>query len=339
MDQREAMALSGSGYYYIQRGMPGSAPPQTQPSFYGSQGFQQFSNPSSPFGSTGFVYPPLPVETSQVDSLTPVALPPSGETFVKRKRGRPRKYGQDGSVSLALSPSLSSSMSPNSNKRGRGRPPGSGKKQRLSSTGNKPLFLQLYVKGSVNGGMRLVYNPHSCLVCQDIASKVMSFSQQSPRAICVLSVTGAVSTATILQRSLSHGAIKYEGRFELLSLSTSYPNATDNDYPNSTVNLAVSLACPDYRVIGGGVGGPLIAASSVQVIIGSYIWAIPKGKIKKRDEDVQETDALDDNTAATSPDVPQQSHNLVQTPVGMWSTGSRSMDMHHAHMDIDLMRG
>ncbi|CAN7128800.1 unnamed protein product [Brassica rapa subsp. narinosa] len=329
MDQREAMALSGSGYYYIQRGMPGSAPPQTQPSFYGSQGFQQFSNPSSPFGSTGFVYPPLPVETSQVDSLTSVALPPSGETFVKRKRGRPRKYGQDGSVSLALSPSVSSSsMSPNSNKRGRGRPPGSGKKQRLSSIG-----------GLMPWGTS--FTPHVIVVSvgEDIASKVMSFSQQSPRAICVLSVTGAVSTATILQRSLSHGAIKYEGRFELLSLSTSYPNATDNDYPNSTVNLAVSLACPDYRVIGGGVGGPLIAASSVQVIIGSYIWAIPKGKIKKRDEDVQETDALDDNTAATSPDVPQQSHNLVQTPVGMWSTGSRSMDMHHAHMDIDLMRG
>ncbi|KAL0663177.1 hypothetical protein Bca4012_100014 [Brassica carinata] len=320
------MALSGSGYYYIQRGMPGSAPPQTQPSFYGSQGFQQFSNPSSPFGTTGFVYPPLPVETSQVDSLTPVALPPSGETFVKRKRGRPRKYGQDGSVSLALSPSVSSSsMSPNSNKRGRGRPPGSGKKQRLSSIG-----------GLMPWGTS--FTPH-VIVVSDIASKVMSFSQQSPRAICVLSVTGAVSTATILQPSPSQGAIKYEGRFELLSLSTSYPNATDNDYPNSTVNLAVSLASPDYRVIGGGVGGPLIAASSVQVIVGSFIWAIPKGKIKKRDEDVQKTDALDDNTAATSPDVPQQSHNLVQTPVGMWSTGSRSMDMHHAHMDIDLMRG
>ncbi|CAN6931132.1 unnamed protein product [Brassica oleracea] len=329
MDQREAMALSGSGYYYIQRGMPGSAPPQTQPSFYGSQGFQQFSNPSYPFGSTGFVYPPLPVETSQVDSLTPVALPPSGETFVKRKRGRPRKYGQDGSVSLALSPSVSSSsMSPNSNKRGRGRPPGSGKKQRLSSIG-----------GLMPWGTS--FTPHVIVVSvgEDIASKVMSFSQQSPRAICVLSVTGAVSTATILQPSPSQGAIKYEGRFELLSLSTSYPNATDNDYPNSTVNLAVSLASPDYRVIGGGVGGPLIAASSVQVIVGSFIWAIPKGKIKKRDEDVQKTDALDDNTAATSPDVPQQSHNLVQTPVGMWSTGSRSMDMHHAHMDIDLMRG
>jgi hypothetical protein len=38
---------------------------------------------------------------------------------------------------LALSPSISN-VSPNSNKRGRGRPPGSGKKQRLSSTGNIP---------------------------------------------------------------------------------------------------------------------------------------------------------------------------------------------------------
>lgn len=83
-----------------------------------------------------------------------------------------------------------------------------------------------------------------------------------------------------------------------------------------------------------------------KVIVGSFLWAVPKGKIKKRDEaseDVQDTDGLEnnDNTAPTSPPppVPQQSQNLVQTPVGMWSTGSRSMDMHHAHMDIDLMRG
>lgn len=82
----------------------------------------------------------------------------------------------------------------------------------------------------------------------------------------------------------------------------------------------------------------------LKVIVGSFIWAVPKGKTKKREEtseDVQDIDALDnnDNTAATSPPVPQQSQNLVQAPVGMWSTGSRSMDMHHAHIDIDLMRG
>ncbi|CAF2048965.1 BnaA09g39090D [Brassica napus] len=344
MDRREAM----SGSYYIQRGMPGSAPPppQTQQPFHGSQGFHHFSNPNSPFvsnpnlnqvgggggggGSTAFVSPPLPIESSPADSSAPAAAPPPPQSGEKRKRGRPRKYGQEGPVSLALSPS----MSPNSNKRGRGRPPGSGKKQRLGSTGE--------LMPSSSG---MSFTPHVIAVSvgEDIASKVLSFSQQGPRATCVLSVSGAVSTATILQPSPSQGAIKYEGRFELLSLSISYLNATENDYSNRTGNLSVSLASPDGRVTGGGIGGPLIAASPVQVIVGSFLWAVPKGKVKKRDEaseDVQDTDGLennDNNTAPTSP--PQQSQNLDQTPVGMWSTGSRSMDMHHAHMDIDLMRG
>ncbi|KAJ4896326.1 AT-hook motif nuclear-localized protein 11 [Raphanus sativus] len=338
-----------AGSYYIQRGMPGSTPPppppQTQPTFHGSQGFHHFSNPNSPFvsnpnlnqvggGSTAFVSPPLPVESSPADSSA-AAPPPPSQSGEKRKRGRPRKYGQEGPVSLALSPSAS--MSPSSNKRGRGRPPGSGKKQRVASTGELM---------SSSSGMS--FTPHVIVVSigEDIASKVMSFTQQGPRAICVLSTTGAVSTATILQPSPSHGAIKYEGRFELLSLSISYMDATENDNSNRTGNLSVSLASPDGRVIGGGIVGPLIAASPVQVIVGSFLWAVPKGKIKKRDEaseDVQDTDGLEnnDNTAPTSPPppVPQQGQHLVQTPVGMWSTGSRSMDMHHAHMDIDLMRG
>ena len=50
----------------------------------------------------------------------------------------------------------------------------------------------------------------SFVVSQDIASKVLSFSQQGPRAICVLSVIGAVSTATLIQPAPSHGAIIYE---------------------------------------------------------------------------------------------------------------------------------
>ena len=134
------------GSYFIQRGMPGPGPPpppsQTQQPFQGSQGFHHFSNPNYQTqggGSTGFVSPPLQMESSPVDSSAVAAPPPtSGETSLKRKRGRPRKYGQDGSVSLALSPSVGSSMSPNSNKRGRGRAPGSGKKQRLASIGNNP---------------------------------------------------------------------------------------------------------------------------------------------------------------------------------------------------------
>ena len=64
--------------------------------------------------------------------------PPHGETLMKRKRQRLRKYGQDGSVSLAL-PSSSVLTINTSSKRGCGQPTGSGKKQRLSSTVKQTL--------------------------------------------------------------------------------------------------------------------------------------------------------------------------------------------------------
>ncbi|XP_010523739.1 PREDICTED: AT-hook motif nuclear-localized protein 9-like [Tarenaya hassleriana] len=349
MDRRDAMALSGSGSYYIQRGISGSGPP-TQPTFHGSQGIHPMSNSNPPFGSNtgssaGFGSPPLSVEHSPAGAPSSTAAvpphvgmnvvaPPPGEMPVKRKRGRPRKYGQDGSVSLALSPSVST-MTPNPNRRGRGRPPGSGRKQRLASIGD-------YLPSS--SGMS--FTPHVITVSigEDIAAKVSAFSQQGPRAICILSASGAVSTATLHQSSSSPVAITYEGRFEILSLSASYLVTSDGSYRNRAGNLSVSLASPDGRVIGGGIGGPLVAASVVQVIVGSFIWAAPKVKNKKREEassevvqdDTTNDQTLDDNSVSP---VTQLGQNIIPTSVGMWSTGSRPMDMRHAHMDIDLMRG
>ncbi|KAL1192126.1 AT-hook motif nuclear-localized protein 9 [Cardamine amara subsp. amara] len=347
MDRRDAMGLSGSGSYYIQRGLSGSGPPTFHGSSQQQQGIRHLTNPNSPFGSgsTGFGSPPLHGDLSPATGAAPHHIgvnmiappPPQSETPMKRKRGRPRKYGQDGSVSLALSSSSVSTITPNnSNKRGRGRPPGSGKKQRLTSIGE--------LMPSSSG---MSFTPHVITVSigEDIASKVIAFSQQGPRAICVLSATGAVSTATLLQPSTSAGAIKYEGRFEMLALSTSYLMATDGSFRNRTGNLSVSLASPDGRVIGGAIRGPLIAASLVQVIVGSFIWAAPKIKNKKREEEasevVQDTDnhqALDNNNNNTVSPVPQQAHQQPSQNL-IWSTGSRQMDMRHAHADIDLMRG
>lgn len=84
----------------------------------------------------------------------------SGVEPLKRKRGRPRKYGSDGSMSLALSPTApgaatpsragfssppptaavvpsgGSASSPTSGKKSRGRPPGSGRKRQLEALGD-----------------------------------------------------------------------------------------------------------------------------------------------------------------------------------------------------------
>ncbi|KAM7280751.1 hypothetical protein ACFE04_007885 [Oxalis oulophora] len=129
---------------------------------------------------------------------TPSMVGSSSEA-AKRKRGRPRKYGPDtsGTGSLALSPSSATQPSSNtspSDKRGRGRPPGTGKKQQLASLGD-------WLSGSVGMG----FTPHiiTIVVGENIATKVLAFSQQGPRAICVLSANGVVSSVTLRQPSTS----------------------------------------------------------------------------------------------------------------------------------------
>ncbi|KAF2590399.1 hypothetical protein F2Q70_00039512, partial [Brassica cretica] len=116
-----------------------------------------------------------------VHTIDAAAPPPHGETLMKRKRQQLRKYGQDGSVSLALSSSSVLTIN-NSSKRGCGQPTGSGKKQRLSSTVKQTLSeiknqdCELMMPSS--SGMS--FTPHLIVVSigEDIASKVIAFSQQ-----------------------------------------------------------------------------------------------------------------------------------------------------------------
>ncbi|XWS49245.1 hypothetical protein CRYUN_Cryun13aG0147500 [Craigia yunnanensis] len=84
----------------------------------------------------------------------------------------------------------------------------------------------------------------------DIASKIMSFSQQGLRTVCILSVNGAIRNVTLCQPVMSGGTVTYELQQE---------------------RWIVSLAGSDSRVLGGGVAGMLQAASPVKVIVGSFI--------------------------------------------------------------------
>eukprot|EP00257_Ricinus_communis_P000861 XP_002510726.2 AT-hook motif nuclear-localized protein 10 isoform X1 [Ricinus communis] len=224
----------------------------------------------------------------------------SGNDAMKRKRGRPRKYGPDGTMALALvsapqsvgitqpaggggfstptsaaatsvgpstttiaaNPSLPSgsgggSVSPTGIKKGRGRPPGSNKKQQLEAL------------GSAGFG----FTPHIITVKagEDVSSKIMSFSQHGPRAVCILSANGAISNVTLRQPATSGGSVTYEGRFEILSLSGSFLPSENGGQRSRTGGLSVSLSGPDGRVLGGGVAGLLLAASPVQVVVASFI--------------------------------------------------------------------
>ncbi|KAF8379101.1 hypothetical protein HHK36_028530 [Tetracentron sinense] len=192
---------------------------------------------------------------------------------VKKKRGRPRKYGADGSMALALAPLSSASpgqsATPSSEpayKKNRGRPPGSGKKQQLDALGSAGT----------------AFTPHVITVKsgEDVASKIMSFSQQGPRTICILSANGAICNVTLRQPATFGGTVTYEGRFEILSLSGSFLLTESGGTRSRTGGLSVSLAGSDGRVLGGGVAGMLMAATPVQVVVGSFI---AEGKKPKSD--------------------------------------------------------
>lgn len=146
---------------------------------------------------------------------------------------------------------------PTTMKKARGRPPGTGKKHQLETLGSLGIGFTPHVI-TVNTG-------------EDVASRIMSFSQSGPRAVCILSAIGAISNVTLHQATTSGGSVTYEGRFEILSLSGSFMLSDGGGPRSRTGGLSVSLAGPDGRVLGGGVAGLLIAASPVQVVVGSFI--------------------------------------------------------------------
>ncbi|KAK8639988.1 hypothetical protein V6N13_138354 [Hibiscus sabdariffa] len=173
--------------------------------------------PSSPhpFSFNPLASPPSHnQQLKPLDSLNSVAFDGSSqfqynlEPSMKKKRGRPRKYAPDGNIALQLAPTTPmpthsanhgatdsvdlASVGPVAEpppKRNRGRPPGSGKRQiDALGVGFTPHVI------TVNAG-------------EDIASKITAFSQQGPRAICILSANGDVCNVTLRQ---SGSMVKYE---------------------------------------------------------------------------------------------------------------------------------
>ncbi|KAM0848113.1 hypothetical protein ACQ4PT_054588 [Festuca glaucescens] len=200
----------------------------------------------------------------------------SHEDLAMKKRGRPRKYKPDVSPPSPLPSQPSTALvlvpaTPGPEKR-RGRPPGSGKMQQLASLGESFL-------GSVGTG----FTPHVIIIPpgEDVAVRIMSFSQQGPRAVCILSASGAVSTATLHQDASSGSVVTYEGWFEILCLSGSYVVIDDGVSRTRNGGLCIALCGADHRVIGGSIGGVLTAAGTVQVIVGSFMYGGSKKKTKK----------------------------------------------------------
>ncbi|KAI3816936.1 hypothetical protein L1987_10721 [Smallanthus sonchifolius] len=226
-----------------------------------------------------------------------------GGEIMMKKRGRPRKYGPDGSMSLstvtaartvkltpvttaatataaplngafehqqphsaAAAPPISAAPVSSipmdegfaSVKKVRGRPPGStNKKHKRESL------------GSAGFG----FTPHIIVVQpgEDVLNKIMSFSQNGPRAVCIMSGIGVITNVTLRQAATSGGTAIYEGRFDILALSGSFVLSEVYGQRTRTGGLSITLSGADGRVFGGVVAGLLTAASPVQVIVGSFL--------------------------------------------------------------------
>ncbi|XP_074319600.1 AT-hook motif nuclear-localized protein 1-like [Silene latifolia] len=105
---------------------------------------------------------------------------------------------------------------------------------------------------------------------EDIAMKIASFSEQEMPGICVLSATGSISKVTIRQPGCSGVTATHEGRFDIISLSGSFITFNDGVPGTRTGGVSVFLVGPDGRVLGGILAGLLIAATPVQVLLGSF---------------------------------------------------------------------
>ncbi|CAN6834501.1 unnamed protein product [Brassica oleracea] len=197
------------------------------------------------------------------------------EQRVKKRRGRPRKYEPNsGEASLGFVPGPPSyTVSQPSGGDGGGSGGGGGASPTVKRMRGRPSGSSNRPKLQALGSTGVGFTPHILTVStgEDVSSKIMAFSQNGPRAVCVLSANGAISNVTLRQAATSGGTVTYEGRFEILSLSGSFLLLENNGHRSRTGGLSVSLSAPDGNVLGGCVAGLLIAASPVQIVVGSFI--------------------------------------------------------------------
>ncbi|XP_052166621.1 AT-hook motif nuclear-localized protein 1-like [Oryza glaberrima] len=291
--------------------------------------------------SSGGVLVPPPPMAAGGGGVVVAAAPVAGVVKVGKKRGRPRKYGPDGSLIRPLNatpisasvPMAASAVGPYTPasavgaamKRGRGRPLDFASTAKLHHHHQHQHHHQQQQFGfhfdsigemvACSAGAN--FTPHIITVApgEDVTMKVISFSQQGPRAICILSANGVISNVTLRQPDSSGGTLTYEGRFELLSLSGSFMPTENSGTRSRSGGMSVSLASPDGRVVGGGVAGLLVAASPVQIVVGSFLPSYQMEQKNKKPR-VEAAGAL----AQTPPAVPISSTDTHSSEQGQHSS-------------------
>ncbi|KAJ8539604.1 hypothetical protein K7X08_013856 [Anisodus acutangulus] len=120
------------------------------------------------------------------------------------------------------------------------------------------------VEGST--GFGVTHHIFHVFTGEDVSSKIKSVVQNAPRAVCILSATGALSTVTLFS-SMSGGTTTYQGWFEIRCLSGLFEPCEIGGELRTAGGLSVIFSGSDGRLVGGRVAGCLIAASPVQVVL------------------------------------------------------------------------
>ncbi|KAG4385399.1 hypothetical protein GLYMA_12G084400v4 [Glycine max] len=151
------------------------------------------------------------------------------------------------------------------------------------------LFLMLetlFVTGGFvaeTAGGSIIPHVLTVKIGEDLVSTIMSFFDKGPRAVCILSATGAVSDVAIRQNGASHVIMRLEGTFEILSLSGACTyTSSPSGLVRKTGSLSVSLARTDGRVFGGVLESALVAACPIQLVMASFKQNISSQQIKRK---------------------------------------------------------
>ncbi|KAL3718237.1 hypothetical protein ACJRO7_003381 [Eucalyptus globulus] len=103
---------------------------------------------------------------------------------------------------------------------------------------------------------------------EEILAKLSDLIEPGTRSISILSAALSVSSAVVRQLGPPAGLLTYEGCSEILALNGSFTIWEGRICTRPEVSLvSVMLARPDGQVFGGGVAGPLTAAGPTQIVV------------------------------------------------------------------------
>ncbi|CAA7042073.1 unnamed protein product [Microthlaspi erraticum] len=108
---------------------------------------------------------------------------------------------------------------------------------------------------------------------EDIIGKIMSFTKNGSRSVCVLSANGEICNVKIQPLSFNSKVLTFKDSYEIISLSGTMAVSQSGEVRNETGGWRITIGGSDGFVFAGRLFGKLIAASPVQVVVGSF-WPI-----------------------------------------------------------------